>query len=101
MGVLPGTSRQISILRTHILPGVRNPTPLKQAVAQMSPIPIFLIAAEGEKITSQVYYDEAKGPKELWLRNEAGHQIDALFDQPEEYEQRVISFIDQYLLAGD
>ena len=29
------------------------------------------------------------------------HQIDALFDQPEEYKRRVIGFFDSYLLGDD
>lgn len=78
--------------------GIRNPTPLRQAVSQMSPTPMFLIAAGGDMATSQAYFDAADEPKTLWVRQEPGHQIDALFDQPVEYEQRVIGFLDQALL---
>jgi esterase/lipase len=81
--------------------GIRNPTSLRQAVSQISPTPIFLIAAEGEMATSQAYFDAADGPKTLWVRDEPGHQIDALFDQPGEYEQRVVGFLDQALLQDN
>jgi hypothetical protein len=82
----------------EIASGVRNPTSLYQAVAHMSPKPMLLIAAGGEMATSQAYFDVASGPKTLWARDEPGHQIDALFDQPEEYERRVVGFFDQALL---
>ena len=85
----------------EIASGVRNPTPLSQAALHISPTPILLIAAGGELAISQVYFDAADGPKTLWIRDEPGHQIDALFDQPEEYERRVIGFLDRALLQDD
>ena len=85
----------------EIASGVRNPTPLRQAVSQMSPTPLLLITAGGEMATSQAYFDAAREPKELWVRDEPGHQIDALFDQPEEYERRVVGFLDQFLLENN
>jgi hypothetical protein len=78
--------------------GIRNPTPLHQAILQMPSTPILLIAAGGDMATSQAYVDAADEPRTLWVRQEPGHQIDALFDQPAEYEQRVIGFLDQALL---
>ena len=77
----------LSYKYAEIASGIRNPTPLKQAVSQMPPTPMFLIAAGGELANNQAYYDAVDEPKTLWVRDEPGHQIDALFDQPEEYEQ--------------
>ncbi|MBI9046435.1 MAG: prolyl oligopeptidase family serine peptidase [Anaerolineaceae bacterium] len=88
----------VSYKYAEIVSGNINPTPLKQAISQMAPVPIMLIAAEAELSNSQAYYDAAKEPKEIWIRNEPGHQIDAIHDQPDEYERRVIGFMDQYLL---
>jgi len=85
----------------ELVSGVHNPTPLREAISQMSPVPMLLIAAEGETANCQAYYDAAGEPKTLWKRNEPGHQIDALFDEPEEYEERVIGFFDQALLKTD
>jgi hypothetical protein len=85
----------------EVASGIRNPTPLSQAVSHTSSTPLLLIAAEGELATSQAYFDAADEPKTLWVRDEPGHQIDALFDQPEEYEHRVIGFFDQALLQDN
>jgi hypothetical protein len=81
--------------------GIPNPTPLSQACSQISDTPIFLIAAKGDAVLSQACFNAAGEPKTLWPREEAGHQIDALFDQPEEYERRVIGFLDRALLRDD
>lgn len=88
----------LSYKYAEVASGIQNPTPLRQAVSQMSPTPILLIAARGEMATSQAYFDAVDEPKMLWARDEPGHQIDALFDQPEEYERRVVGFFDQALL---
>jgi len=80
--------------------GIPSITPLHEAVAQMS-TPLLLITAEAELKSGQAYYDAAQGPKEIWIRDEPGHQIDALFDEPEEYEQRVIGFLNEALLIQD
>jgi pimeloyl-ACP methyl ester carboxylesterase len=91
----------LSFKYIEIASGVRDPIPLHQAVSNMSPTPLLLIAAAGEMATSQAYFDAAGEPKTLWVRDEPGHQIDALFDEPEEYEKRVISFFDQALLQDN
>jgi acetyl esterase/lipase len=88
----------LSFKYVEIASGVRNPIPLRQAVSDMPPTALLLIAAEGEMATSQAYLDAAVEPKILWARDEPGHQIDALFDQPEEYKERVIGFFDEALL---
>jgi hypothetical protein len=90
----------VSYKYAEIASGVRNPTPLRQVVSRISPTPMLLIAAGGELATSQAYFDAAGEPKALWVRDEPGHQIDALFDEPEEYERRVVGFMDQALLQG-
>jgi hypothetical protein len=81
--------------------GIPNPTPLSQACSQVSPTPIFLISAEGDLGLNQACFDAAGEPKNIWRREETGHRIDALFDCPNEYEQRVIGFLDQALLQDN
>jgi dienelactone hydrolase len=80
---------------------IPNPTPLSQACSQTSPTPIFLITAEGDLGINQACFDAAAEPKTMWPREETGHRIGALFDYPDEYEQRVIGFLDQALLQDD
>ena len=91
----------LSFRYIEIASGVRDPIPLRQAVSNMSPTPLLLITAEGEMATSQAYFDAAGEPRTLWVRHESGHQIDALFDEPEEYEKRVVGFFNQALLQGN
>ena len=91
----------VSYKYAEIVSGIKKPQSLLDAVSQMTPKPLLLISAEAEMATSQAYYDAAHEPKALWVRDEPGHQIDALFDQPEEYERRVIGFFDQSLLRDD
>jgi pimeloyl-ACP methyl ester carboxylesterase len=85
----------------EVVSGIQNPTPLSQVVSQIAPTPMLIIAAGGETATSQAYFDAVDGEKTLWVRDKPGHQIDALFDQPEEYEHRVVGFLDQALLRED
>lgn len=90
----------VSYKYVEITSGVFGPTPLIEVMPLISPTPMFIIAAESEKVTSQAYFDAAGEPKELWLRDEPGHRIDALFIHPEEYEQRVVGFLDKALVPG-
>jgi len=91
----------LSFKYIEMVSGVRDPRPLHQAVSNISSTPLLLITAGGEMATSQAYFDAAGGPKALWVRDKPGHQIYALFDEPEEYEERVVGFFDQALLQGD
>ncbi len=79
--------------------GIHDPIPLREAVPQITSTPLLLITADAELATSQAYYELTRGPATIWIRDEGGHQIDALFDEPEEYEQRVIGFLNQALLT--
>jgi hypothetical protein len=79
--------------------GIRNPMPMKESVERISPTPVLLIAAGRDRLYNKLYFDAAKEPKESWFRDEPGH-IDALFAHPEEYEKRVIGFLDRSLLPA-
>jgi alpha/beta superfamily hydrolase len=84
----------------EVVSGVRNPMPIRQAVSRIAPTPIFLIAAGGDRVYNQGYFDAAGEPKTFWDRDEPGH-IDALFTHPDEYERRVVGFLDQALLQDN
>jgi fermentation-respiration switch protein FrsA (DUF1100 family) len=47
----------------------------------------------------QRLYDAACEPKQLWFCEECGH-VDFERHRPEEYEQQIATFFDQYLLGG-
>lgn len=60
---------------------------------------MFIVGAEDQHTTleeSRQMYDLASDPKELWVVKGAGH-IDPHSMVKEEYEQRVLSFFEQYL----
>jgi pimeloyl-ACP methyl ester carboxylesterase len=82
---------------TELLSGIHNPIPLRQAVSQIAPTPLLLIAAGYDRLQNQVYFEAAGEPKEYWSRAEPGH-INALFAHPEEYIRRVVGFLDRVLL---
>jgi pimeloyl-ACP methyl ester carboxylesterase len=77
--------------------GIRNPIPIVQAVSNIAPAPLFLIAAGEDRAFAQACFDAAIEPKTYWNRDEPGH-TDALFAHPDEYEQRVVGFFDRALL---
>lgn len=70
-------------------------------IAQISPNAVFLLQGGLDDVlpidSGQRLYDAALEPKELWYEPQVGHTgfIDAL---PQEYEQKVIGFLDRYLL---
>jgi hypothetical protein len=84
----------------ELVTSVWSPMPLRQAASRIAPTPLLLIAAGEDRVFNQGYFDAASEPKIFWDRNEPGH-IDALFTHPEEYEQRVVGFLDQALLQDN
>lgn len=74
--------------------------PLKELVADVSPTPLLLIAAgnfQNESGYNRVYAEAAREPVELWEIPEGNHTA-AVREQPEEYERRVVGFLDRALL---
>ncbi|MBL8101914.1 MAG: alpha/beta hydrolase [Anaerolineales bacterium] len=83
--------------------GISAPMPLSEAVAQIAPRSLFLIAAgeDGyEQLRAQQYYERAGKPKEYWIVEKAPH-CGGPNVQPLEYENRVIDFFDRALLPLD
>lgn len=71
------------------------------SVAKISPRPLFFIAGEHEAGANrtQAQFEAAGQPKELWLVPQVGHG--GYGDRwPEEYERRIVSFFNEYLLAA-
>jgi fermentation-respiration switch protein FrsA (DUF1100 family) len=74
----------------------------KEWIDDISPRPIFLLDAGQETVVSddstELLLEAAGEPKEYWHVAEAEHAaIDEI--RPEEFEQRVVAFFDQYLMA--
>lgn len=63
-------------------------------------LPVLLIHGKNDKeissINSEMIFGKAKGPKELWLIEGAGHG-EAYFRKKQEYEQRVKLFFSEFL----
>jgi fermentation-respiration switch protein FrsA (DUF1100 family) len=62
--------------------------------------PLFVIwAPNGGNVEhmSREYYELAQGPKQIWEMPTAKH-VGGIYDQPKEYERRVVGFFDRALL---
>ena len=74
--------------------------PLEDSVAAMAPTPLLLIAAGGfptEIEFNRHYAEVAKEPFEYWELPDVGHTA-AVRERAEEYEERVVGFLDEALL---
>lgn len=85
-----------------ILSNEAPPPDLTDLVGKIAPRPILLIHAtngQGGEELNATFYDAAGGPKSLWEITVGGHTggIKAL---PDEYERRVVEFLDGALLDG-
>lgn len=79
------------------------PPDLVDVVRRIGPRPLLFVYAEhsaaaGEDLNPR-YYAAARGPKELWRVDGAGH-TGGLSAQPGEYERRVVAFFNRSLLRG-
>jgi uncharacterized protein len=74
------------------------PQDLETLIPRIAPRPVLLIAAEHNEVGNKTpeYLAAARGPAEAWIVPKGGHTgaIDAM---PEEYEHRVIGFLDREL----
>lgn len=79
------------------------PPPIVERIGLIAPRPVLLIYAEpgqgGERTRQPRYYAAAGEPKAIWRVPGSGH-TGGLEAQPEEYERRVIAFLDDALLKG-
>jgi len=73
---------------------------VRKAMAKLGPRPILFIHGERDSYIpvtqSQILYDRALGPKSLWMVPGAKHNS-AIAVQPQEYANRVVAFLDEYL----
>jgi pimeloyl-ACP methyl ester carboxylesterase len=78
------------------------PPNLESIVDDISPTAVFFLYGENgqpqEIDLTQRYYESARQPKQIWAVPGASH-IDGINSQPDAYEQRVVAFFDENLLA--
>ncbi len=82
--------------------GLNAPPPLAEALDAIAPRPIMLIATGqgGERRVARKLYDAANEPKTLWEIPEAQH-ANGWRARPKEYEEKIVGFFNQALLASD
>jgi hypothetical protein len=70
------------------------PVPLRDAVRDMTPRPLLIIAGADpdEAAANRLFHDIAPDRVELWLLPDTPH-IQGLWRHPEEWEQRVVAFL--------
>jgi multisubunit Na+/H+ antiporter MnhB subunit len=78
------------------------PPSLEDLVGRIAPRPVFFLYAVpgqgGEAELTEVFYDAAREPKEIWRVPGSGH-TGGIEARPAEYERRVVGFFDDALLA--
>ncbi len=84
-----------------VLAGVGPPPALQDLVPRIAPRPVLFIHAgrgQGGEDLNPTYFAAANEPKELWYLPEASH-TGGINARPQEYEDRVVGFLDEALLA--
>jgi pimeloyl-ACP methyl ester carboxylesterase len=94
---------RLGLIAIRKVTGISDPPGVVDALAEIPPRPILFIASHAEGDVAYIlvrhYYELAEGPKEWWSVSEASHgAIPAI--RPEEYESKVSSFFDEWLLDG-
>jgi uncharacterized protein len=87
----------------RVLSGSSPPAPLEDAVADVAPAPLLLVAAgvgaRGELRFNRVYAEAAREPVELWELPQGRHTA-AIRERSREYERRVVGLFDEALGAS-
>ena len=81
------------------------PPSLESEVDEIAPTPVFFIYGENaqggeEAVPNQGFFEAAREPKRIWeVPN--GQHVAGITTAPEEYERRVIGFLDDALLPDE
>ena len=98
--VLLAPQAAIMMAGTAVFSSTAQPPPLTELAPKIEQ-PLFVIwAPNGGNVEhmSKRYYELAKGPKQIWAMPTAKH-VGGIYDQPKEYERRVVGFFDEALLG--
>lgn len=93
-------SQTVQTAALAVLSQTHPPPSLADAVARISPRAVFFIYAEhgvGSEELNRTFYARAHEPKAIWRVGGAGH-TGGLAARPREYERRVTTFFDRFLL---
>jgi dienelactone hydrolase len=91
----------LSTAVTDLLTGAPRPSTLRAAVARAAPRPVLLIAAgavEDEAKAAETIRRASPGTVTVWIAEGASH-VGGLRAQPEEWERRVVGFLDGALAS--
>ena len=75
-----------------------------QVIHRIAPHAVFIIGDQLDQVADEPYdsetlYAGARDPKRYWLVEGSGH-VQAFFDHPDDWIERVGDFLDQYLATG-
>ena len=103
----PGSSWQevigngVATAATALFADNLPPADLRSLVPKIAPRAVFFVYGQrgqpAEEPANRAFYEDAGAPKEIWEVPEAGH-VGGLDARPEEYERRVVEFLDGALL---
>jgi fermentation-respiration switch protein FrsA (DUF1100 family) len=89
---------QLAFGLVDVLVPIPPPASLRDAARAAEPRPILLIAGDGEEAAARSIQQAAPGSVEVWESGTAHTR--GLADLPEEWERRVVEFLDQSLPSG-
>lgn len=90
-------------LATAVFTNTLPPPSLKSEIPEIAPRAVFLIYGEegqngSERKPNKGFYTAANDPKEIW-EVAGGQHIAGITTRPQEYERRVLAFLDRELLG--
>lgn len=98
--VITAPASWLTMVTADLLADASPPIPLEDAVERMAPRPILLISSgtAQEQEANRLYAEAGGSATYLWELPDAPH-IGGLRTQPQEWERRVIAFLDAALLG--
>jgi pimeloyl-ACP methyl ester carboxylesterase len=97
LGWVEQTVNRIVVSSAALLTDAPMPMPLRDAMTAIAPRPVLLIAGSGEVEAIRDVTAGAPGTVEVWELPDTPH-TQGLADQPDEWEARVVDFLDQALV---
>jgi hypothetical protein len=99
--LLVDPSQAVMTVATSVFSNHAPPPPIVDGIGDISPRPVLLIYADpgigGESTRQPAYFAAAGDPKSIWKVPGSGH-TGGLDAAPDEYETRVVTFLDAALL---
>ena len=99
--LLVDPSQAVMTAATAVFSNHAPPPPIVDRIGDISPRPVLLVYADpgigGESTRQPEYFAAAGEPKSIWLVPQADH-TGGLDAAPDEYERRVVAFLDAALL---